>query len=182
MNGASPIYGKKAPIVFISGLPGVGKSTASKALAGRFERAAHVESDKLQQLILSGCIWPGIDGISLAAQEQLDLRLRNACLLAQSFSDSGFTAIVDDIVIGDVVDTLGDLLNGRDYYFVMLIPEFAQVKQRWIDMNSPFAEAWDWIDDTIRNKTNRYGLWIDITDLSVDETVDAIVEYIGSVT
>jgi adenylate kinase family enzyme len=41
-----------ASIVVISGLPGVGKSTTARRLSDRFARAAHVEADRLQELIV----------------------------------------------------------------------------------------------------------------------------------
>lgn len=58
----------------------------------------------------------------------------------------------------------------------MLIPDFDHVKQRWIDMESPFAERWDWIDDEIRYKTERIGLWLGTTALDPIQTVDLILE------
>lgn len=170
-----------APVIVVSGLPGVGKSMTARVLARRFERAAHVEADRLQQLIVSGAVWPDADGIGAEARRQLDLRLRNACLLARSFADAGFAVIVDDIVIGEAVEELPSLLGGDcDFRFVMLVPDFTHVKQRWIDMGSPFAQGWDWIDDAIRNDTTRIGLWLDNTSLDVDQTVDAIVDWLRS--
>lgn len=178
------LYGPRMPlqepqIVVVSGLPGVGKSTTARLLAGRFERAAHVEADRLQQLIVAGARVPGLDGIDRHARDQLDLRLRNACLLARSFMEAGFTAIIDDIVIGSAVEDLIEHLDGVPFTFVMLVPEFSHVKQRWIDMASPFAEHWDWIDDEIRNNTDRIGLWLDTTSLDPTQTVDAIVQHLA---
>lgn len=66
-------------LVVVSGLPGVGKSTVAKAPARRFERAAHVEADRLQELIVSGAVLPGRDGIRRETRHQLDLRLKHAC-------------------------------------------------------------------------------------------------------
>lgn len=167
-----------APIVVISGLPGVGKSTTARRLALRFERAAHVEADRLQDLIVSGSVLPDVDGIGPEAQRQLDLRLRHACLLGRSFVDAGFAAVIDDIVIGDAVDALEHHLDGYDFAFVMLAPDFAHVKQRWTDMGSPFAGKWDWINDMMQNDTPRTGLWLDTAGLSVDQCVDAILAHV----
>ena len=166
----------KPQIIVVSGLPGVGKSTTARELALRFERAAHVEADRLQDLIAAGAIMPGLDGIDSGARQQLDLRLTNACLLARSFLQAEFTAIIDDIVIGSAIEDLRRHLDGVSFTFVMLMPDFDHVKQRWIDMESPFAERWDWIDDEIRNKTERLGLWIDTTALDPTQTVDLILE------
>lgn len=165
-------------IIVVSGLPGVGKSTAARELASRFEHAAHVEADRLHELIVSGGEAPGLDGISPQARRQLDLRLKNACLVARSFVDEGFTAIIDDIVIGPAVGDLQEHLGDVPFTFVMLLPDFAHVKQRWIDMESPFADRWDWIDDEIRNRTERLGLWLDTTLLTPTETADHVVAHL----
>lgn len=160
----------------LSGLPGVGKSTAARALAQRFDRAAHVEADRLHDLIVSGSATPGLHGIDHAARHQLDLRLKNACVLARSFVEEGFTAIIDDIVIGPAISDLTRHLGDVPFAFVMLCPPFEHVKQRWLDMGSPFADRWDWIDDEIRNNTERIGLWLDTADLDPAQTADRILE------
>jgi hypothetical protein len=163
-------------IVVISGLPGVGKSTTAARLGRRLPRAAHVEADRLQGLVVSGGVWPDATGIHGEAERQLRLRLRNACLLARSFADDGFTAIVDDIVAGARFRHLLEELEGTPFAFVMLLPDFAHVKARWRAMGSPFVDSWDWIDDEIRLHTPRVGLWLDTTELDEDETVDAILD------
>lgn len=160
----------------VSGLPGSGKSTTSKELASRFERAAHVEADQLQSLITSGAVFPDLNGINTEARQQLDLRLANACLLARSFLQAGFNVVIDEIVIGPAIEDLRQHLNDIRFEFIMLVPDFDHVKQRWIDMQSPFAESWDWIDDEIRNHTERIGHWIDTTNLDPQQTVDLILE------
>jgi len=164
------------PIIVVSGLPGVGKSTTAQGLALRLERAAHVEADRLQDLIISGAAVPGLDGTSDEARRQLNLRLTNACLLAKSFVTAGFVAIIDDIVMGPGLDLVHEQLADHDFEFVMLLPEFAPVKQRWVDMGSPYANKWDWIDEEIRQNTERVGLWLDTTDLDAAETINTIAE------
>jgi hypothetical protein len=59
--------------------------------------------------------------------------------------------------------------------FVMLLPDFEHVKARWRTMGSPFVGAWDWIDEEIRHRTPRVGLWLDTTELTPEATVDAIL-------
>jgi adenylate kinase family enzyme len=45
-------------VIVVSGVPGAGKSSVSRALAQRFEHGAHIEADTLQKMIVSGASWP----------------------------------------------------------------------------------------------------------------------------
>ena len=46
--------------------------------------------------------------------------------------------VIDDIVFGRGVDLVSEYLDGVAFEFVMLLPDFEVVKQRWVDMGSPF--------------------------------------------
>lgn len=146
-------------------------------------RAAHVEADRLQEMIISGGVWPdGTPDSSPEARRQLRLRLRNACLLARSFFEHGFGAVVDDIVIGERLEHAISDLAGVPFGFVMLFPDFEYIRARWRAMGSAFVDSWDWIDEEIRAHTRRVGLWLDTTKLNPGETVDAILERIDEAT
>jgi hypothetical protein len=168
--------------VVISGLPGAGKSTVARLLAQSVPRAAHIEADELQRFVISGGAWPEASGIHGEAERQLRLRLRNACLLARSFRDYGFTAVVDDIVAGSRLDDVIEDLDGVPFDFVMLLPRFEVMKARWRAMESPFVDSWDWIDDEIRLRTRRVGLWLDTTTLTPEETVVVILNRLDEAT
>jgi chloramphenicol 3-O-phosphotransferase len=127
-------------------------------------------------MIVSGAVWPdGGPEISPEAARQLRLRLHNACCLARSFVDAGFNAVVDDIVVGSRLDDLLTDLAGLQFGFVMLVPAFEVVHERWRQIGSPFAEVFGWIDDEIRLRTRRVGLWLDTTAFSPDQTAAAIL-------
>lgn len=163
-------------VIAIAGMPGAGKSTTAALLASRLPRAAHIEADQLQQMILGGGEWPdGGPRPSEEAARQLRLRLHNACLLGRSFVDAGFTAVVDDILIGSRLEDLLDDLEGVPLSFVMLTPDYDLVRERWLAIDSPFADRWAWIDEEIRTRTRRLGLWLDSTTLTPDETVEEIL-------
>ena len=164
------------PALFvISGTQGAGKSTVAQALARRFERGAWVSADALQRMIVAGGRWPEGAEMSSDAERQLALRLTHACLLGRSFVAAGISAVIDDIVIGDRLDALLHELAGTPFVFVMLRPRLEVVRAREATRGTALWEQWEWLDDVIEHKTPRVGLWLDTSDLSVEQTVDAIV-------
>jgi predicted kinase len=164
------------PTLFVvSGTQGAGKSTVAQLLARRFERGAWVSADALQKMIVSGRCWPEGATMSADAERQLRLRLANACLLGRSFVAAGITAVVDDIVIGSRVDELLEELAGERFVFVMLTPRLEVVRERERGRGTALWEQWEWLDDEIRTKTRRIGLWLDNSDQTPDETVGEIL-------
>jgi predicted kinase len=164
------------PTLFVvSGTQGAGKSTVAQALARRFERGARVSADALHKMIVSGGRWPEGATMSGDAERQLRLRLQNACLLGRSFVAAGISAVIDDIVIGTRLDELLEMLAGERFVFVMLTPRLEVIRAREEGRGTSLWQQWEWLDDEIRTRTRRIGLWLDSSDLTLDETVDAIL-------
>jgi predicted kinase len=160
----------------ISGTQGAGKSTVAQLLARRFERGAWISADALQKMIVAGGRWPEGAVMSADAEHQLALRLKHACLLGRSFVAAGITAVVDDIVIGTRLDELLHELAGERFVFVMLVPRLEVIRAREQGRGTALWQQWEWLDDEVRTRTRRIGLWLDTSDLTADETVDLILE------
>jgi chloramphenicol 3-O-phosphotransferase len=175
-SGGSPT----SAIIVVSGVQGAGKSTVSRLLAGRFERGVHVEADALQRMIVSGGIWV-TDKQSPApvlgeAQAQLRLRLHNACLLARSFRDAGFTAVIDDIIIGERWDHLQEDLRSLPFHLVVLAPAVAEVERRDAAREKTVGGGWAaYLDDEQRRTMSGVGLWLDTSEQTAEETVEEIM-------
>ena len=164
-------------IIVVSGIQGAGKSTVARSLAERFERGVHIEADALQRMIVSGGQWPGEAGEPAGeAARQLRLRLHNACLLARSFHAAGFTAVVDDIIIGERFDDLREELAGLAFRLVVLAPDVATVIARDEARENTVGEEWArYLDDEQRRTMAGNGMWVDNSSQTPAETVDEVM-------
>ena len=162
-------------VLVISGIPGAGKSTLARLVAGRLARSVHIEAESLQRCVVGGCVWPDGEPQS-EAMRQLRLRGRNVALLADSFFEAGFTPVVDDVVIGTRLAELRSDLWSRPLLFVLLTPRLEAVRERNRQRpNKDVFEAWRHLDAVAREETPRVGLWLDTSEQSAEESAAEIL-------
>ncbi len=92
---AAPSSADMTPVLILSGAPGSGKTTVARALAGRYARAVHLESDLFFNFIRSG----GVPPWRSEAHEQNTIVMRLVADAAAGYANNGYVTIVDGIVI-----------------------------------------------------------------------------------
>src|SRR2546423_1557565 len=81
-------------------------------------------------MIVSGGRWPH-EGMDEEARAQLELRARNAGLLAASFFDAGVVPVIDDIVVGpERLAIYRRALGDRPLQLVVLAPPVVVALER----------------------------------------------------
>lgn len=160
----------------INGMPGVGKTTVSRELATRLPRAAHIEADRIQELIITGSVPPGTPPLD-EQERQVRLNIRNQCLLASSFLKDGFTPVIDYVLPDrDRLEQYRSQIPESVLRLVTLDPGVETALER--DRKRPektVAADWIHLHGQIRAGLAGVGLWVDSSLLTVAETVDRIL-------
>ena len=165
----------------ITGVQGAGKSTVARRLGLSMNRAVHIPGDQLLRYwVVSGVVFIADDreeGI-----RQLDLCIKNQCLLAQSYSDAGFVPILDFVVWSkNQLKSYQQHLPSSTIYLVVLAPSVevalrcdAERAEKTIASETASAN-WPNLQAHMARELSGTGLWVDSSDLGPDETVDYIL-------
>ncbi|MEY2474224.1 MAG: hypothetical protein QOK28_3553 [Actinomycetota bacterium] len=170
----SRTYDPLVPVVYlVSGIPGAGKTTISRALAQRLgPRAVALEGDVLSfDFVILGVADPSDVE---EWEEQMKLRRTHLALLAQSFADAGFNVVIDDVVVAKSALASYSALDPQPQ-LIVLAPSLETVRHRDANRDKQVFAMWSHLDEELRSNLAEDGTWIDSSDLTVDETVDAIL-------
>ncbi|MEU2255303.1 AAA family ATPase [Nocardia xishanensis] len=169
-------------VYLITGIQAAGKSTVAQALAERLPRSAHVRGDTFRRFVVNGREEMSQEP-SAAALDQLRLRHRLAASVADGYAAAGFTAILQDVVLGEFLPYTVDRIRTDPLYVVVLAPSreaiAAREAARGKDAYDTFTVAA--LDAALRDTTPRIGLWLDTSELTVAETVDTILDTAGPI-
>ncbi|MPY63240.1 AAA family ATPase [Streptomyces spongiae] len=164
-------------VVLITGVMASGKSTVARLLAERLPRAAHVPGDAFRRMLVSGREEP-LPEETAEARAQLELRYRLSALVADEYAAHGWTAVVQDIVLGDDLSDYVGRVRTRPLYVVVLAPSAAAVRAREAGRPKTGYGAWtvEALDRALRSGTPRVGLWLDTGEQTPEQTVTAILD------
>ncbi|GGK19649.1 hypothetical protein GCM10011583_59400 [Streptomyces camponoticapitis] len=118
-----------------------------------------------------------LPGATAEATAQLDLRQRISAMVADEYASDGWTAIVQDIVIGPDLSRFVARVRTRPLYVVVLAPCADAVRSREDARPKTGYGAWtvEALDHGPRAETERIGLWLDTSEQTPQETVSAIL-------
>ncbi|WP_189545241.1 AAA family ATPase [Streptomyces gelaticus] len=164
-------------VVLITGVMASGKSTVAQALAERLPRAVHVRGDVFRRMVVSGRA-EMVPGAYEEAAAQLRLRYRLSAMTADTYAGEGWTAVVQDVVLGEELAGYVELVRTRPLFVVVLAPGPRAVAEREAGRGkSGYGAGWtvESLDLALREETPRIGLWLDTTGQTVEQSVDAVL-------
>lgn len=157
-----------------------GKSTIAQHLAERLPKSVHLRGDLFRRMIVNGRLEmepPFTDD----KVKQLHLRYQLASTAAGIYCDAGFTVCYQDIILGSDLAIVMDMLRHKHrLYVVVLCPSPETVTQREAGPGKVGYVEWTpaQLHQELEDNTPRLGLWLDTSSLSVEQTVDTILNRI----
>ncbi|MFJ6614751.1 AAA family ATPase [Streptomyces sp. NPDC091289] len=164
-------------VVLITGVMAAGKSTVAQLLAESLPRAVHVRGDVFRRMIVSGRAEMTPDEAE-EARSQLDLRQRISAQVADAYARDGWTAVVQDIVLGEDLPRYVGRVRTRPLHVIVLAPSPETVREREEARGKTGYGEWtvEAFDAYLRSGTPRIGRWLDTSGQTPEETVSVILD------
>ena len=163
-------------VYLITGLMASGKSSVAEALAKRFVKSVHLRGDYFRKAIINGRVEMS-ENPSKDALDQLHLRYQLTAMVAINYYKEGFNVIVQDNYYGNDLLYIIELLKELDVKVIVLDPSLEVIKLRESNRNKLGYTNFN-IEDlykSFHDHTPRVGSWIDNSELTIEETVDKII-------
>jgi chloramphenicol 3-O-phosphotransferase len=162
--------------ILITGIMASGKSSVAQALAERLPKSVHLRGDAFRRMIING--QAAIESpISDEAMAQLRLRYKLTAQAADTYCEAGFTVVAQDVILGEILNEVVALYKRYPLYLVVLCPSPEAALERDKHRHKHTYTSWtpEGLDKALREETPHLGLWLDSSNLSLKETVDAIL-------
>jgi thymidylate kinase len=171
-------------IYVITGTPGAGKTSVATALMQRFPKGLHIPLDDLREWVVSGIAFP-IPTWTPETTVQFRLARRAAAQTARLYAEAGFAVALDDVIFPEETEKLFvELLAPFPVYKVLLRADtHVALARNATRTNKTFDTSL--LAHTIRDLSRHMDpnffakkgwLVIDNTHLSIEQTVDRILE------
>lgn len=128
---------RQAPVIIVTGPPGVGKSTVSAALADTFDRSALVSGDQFFSTLRSGFVEPWLPQSHQQNVDVMDITLDTAA----AYAERGWTTVLDGIVGPWFLDVVRHRLRPLQVHYAVLMASLDTCRSRFVDRDGGTGET-----------------------------------------
>jgi predicted kinase len=166
-----------ARLILVTGIMASGKTSVAQRLAESFTRSVHLHGDAFRTMIVNGRVERQVPP-SDEAMRQIELRYRIAADAIDRYLAAGFSVVYQDVIIGESLRSVVESLARHPLHVVVLCPRADVVHARDRSRHKRAYTNADaaHFDRVLRRGTPRIGLWIDSSELEVDDTAACILE------
>lgn len=124
-------------VIIFTGPPGAGKSTISKLYALQRPKCVRIETDDIRHMVITPHMapWQGEEG-----KRQLNLGIRNTCLLAHEFLKADFEIVIADFLTEYTFPFYKESFEKNDLKIIQLTAKFEKLKKRFIQRGQSITE------------------------------------------
>ncbi|MGH3812689.1 MAG: AAA family ATPase [Pseudonocardiaceae bacterium] len=168
--------GASHAIILITGIQAAGKSTIAQMLAEQLPLSVHVRGDLFRRMMVNGRTDMTPEP-SEEALRQLRLHYQLTAMVSDTYFAAGFTVITQDVIIGDHLTEMATMIRSRPLLVVVLAPQPTTIAAREAARGKVAYDTWtvERLDDVLRHRTPRLGLWLDTSGQTPTETMNEIL-------
>jgi cytidylate kinase len=159
-------------LYIITGPAGVGKSTISKILAEKKEKSALIEGDDIYHLVCGGYVKPWLEG------NHLEVFWENCIDLIMNFLNRGYDVIFNYICTPEDTEYIRNRFQNTEIKLCVLITDEETImkrdKMRPLDCQMGGRSVLLLNEFKAMDYSKKY--FLDTSSLSVEETVDEIIQ------
>lgn len=161
-------------LILITGAPGAGKSSVSRALAKRLPKSTVISGDDIRELVIGGFKSPA-DHWTDEHRMQYYLSFENEAAVAKNFIRNGFKVIIEDVIHTTLIDKWNEYFQDIPNEKFLLSPSKDVILHRNKTRDKHLVEQ---IIHTLfpHMSPEKYPSWhvIDSSNQTIDETADEI--------
>ena len=157
-------------LIFISGVPGAGKSTTAEAIADELQPSVLISTDELRHNVRPA-IKPWIEP---GGAEQLRLAVESSCAIARIYAGNSFNVVMEDVLTSQKFESYRSVIDDLQGLTVLLQPPLETVLARNAAREKPVPE------ERIRYlferfRPEQFSLIIDNSHKTISEVVQEIL-------
>ena len=119
-------------IWLVSGPSSENRNYIANEIASYFQKSALIDGESISNYILTGLVLPGEEQ-NTESERQIELSIRNQCILARSFSEAGFVSVINYAILTRYhLDAYRHYLSGGKLHLAVI----SSSELKFSDLNS----------------------------------------------